>query len=69
MDIWDKYFFHDCPGPAVLCADFAAGLTAAIAQKAAKDAKVAQEAESSRCREHEVVVDPLLTAPAYKADS
>ena len=37
MNIWRTYFFYDCPGPAVWCGDFAAGLTAAVAQQAVKD--------------------------------
>jgi hypothetical protein len=29
--IWGTYFFYDCPGPSVWCADFAAGVSAAVA--------------------------------------
>ena len=35
-----------CPGPAVIAGDFSKGLTAAIARKAAQDAKQAEETET-----------------------
>jgi hypothetical protein len=54
IKIWATYFFYDCPGPAIWCGDFAAGLTAAVAQQAAQDA-AAQQAEVLR----EESPDPL----------
>jgi hypothetical protein len=80
MDIWRTYFFYDCPGPAVWCGDFAAGLTAAVAQQAVKDAIAARKAEKlalSKGKEVERSVLPgplniddlLSTAPLWEADS
>jgi hypothetical protein len=67
MNIWRTYFFYDCPGPAVWCGDFAAGLTAAVAQQAVKDAIAARKAEElalSKGKEDPFNIDdPLLTAP------
>jgi hypothetical protein len=78
--IWSTYIFYDCPGPAVWCGDFAAGLSSAIAQLAAEDAaaasKTAEEAASkgkevSRAKSPDTLQmdDPLPTAPLYEADS
>ena len=71
MKLWEKYFFYDCPGPVVICADFAAGLTAAIARKATEDAEEAYRAKSVNGKGKEVAVDedPLLSAPPYDVDS
>jgi hypothetical protein len=30
-EVWDLAIFHDCPGPAVLAGDFAAGLAISVA--------------------------------------
>ena len=73
MNIWRTYFFYDCPGPAVWCCDFAAGLTAAVAQQAVKDAIAARKAEElalSKGKEDPFNIDdPLPTAPLWEADS
>jgi hypothetical protein len=76
MKIWATYFFYDCPGPAIWCGDFAAGLTAAVAQQAAQDAAVrrqgAFEVEQAVMREESpdpLQIDPLPTAPSNDLDS
>jgi hypothetical protein len=48
MKIWETHFFYDCPGPAVIAGDFSKGLTAAVARKAAQDAKEAEETEMKK---------------------
>jgi len=69
MKIWATYFFYDCPGPAIWCGDFTAGLTAAVAQQAAQDA-AAQQAEVLREESPDLLqLDPLPTAPPYESDS
>ena len=62
------YFFYDCPGPAVWCGDFAAGLTAAIAQVAAEEA-LSKGKELARDSPNPLEMDPLPTAPPYELDS
>ena len=84
MKIWETHFFYDCPGPAVIAGDFSKGLTAAIARKAAQDAKEADEIETkliAKGKEKEIQQEtsldefdyPLPTAlearPEYEADS
>jgi hypothetical protein len=85
MKIWETHFFYDCPGPAVIAGDFSKGLTAAVARKAAQDAKEAEETEmkKSTAKGKEKVIQqetsldvfdyPLPTAlearPKYETDS
>ena len=71
IKLWEKYFFYDCLGLAVICADFAAGLTAAIVRKATEDAEEASRAKAVNSKGKEVTVneDLLLSAPPYNADS
>ena len=44
--ILEEHFFWDCPGMAVIVGDFAKGLTAAVAQLAAEQAKKARKASA-----------------------
>lgn len=43
-EVWDRAIFHDCPGPAVLVGDFAAGLAASVARSAVKKKEAALKA-------------------------
>ena len=44
-DVWNRFIFHDCPGPAVLAGDFAAGLTTSVARSAVKRKDAARKAK------------------------
>jgi hypothetical protein len=79
--IWRTRFFYDCPGPAIWCADFAAGLASAYAEIAAEEARAAKRAEEKATLQgkgkevaHSVSATPLKGDPpsratSYKADS
>jgi hypothetical protein len=43
-EVWDRAIFYDCPGPAVLAGDFAAGLAASVARSAARKKEAALKA-------------------------
>jgi hypothetical protein len=47
VKIWQTYYFYDCPGPGVWCADFCAGVTACVAQEAVAQ-KAAAEAAAAK---------------------
>ena len=82
LQVLEDHFFYDCPGFAVLGADFGKGLSTGFAQKAAQDA---EDAEKKRIGQKEKQIQqetsrdelqleyyPLPTAsarPDYEADS
>jgi hypothetical protein len=35
-EVWERFIFYDCPGPAVLAGDFTAGLAVSVARSAVK---------------------------------
>ena len=45
LQVLEDHFFYDCPGFAVLAGDFGKGLSKGFAEKAAQEARVAQEAQ------------------------
>jgi hypothetical protein len=67
MKIWETHFFYDCPGPAVIAGDFSKGLTAAVARKAAQDAKEAEETEmkKSTAKGKEKVIQPETSRDVF----
>ena len=44
-DVWNRFIFYDCPRPAVLARDFAAGLTVAVARSGIKRKEAARRAK------------------------
>jgi hypothetical protein len=44
-EVWDRAIFYDCPSPAVLAGDFAAGLAKSVGRSAAKKKEAARKAE------------------------
>ena len=79
LQVLEDYYFYDCPGFAVLAGDFGTGLSAGFAQKAAEDAREADEQLALKGKQkqlenvpEELQIDdyPLPTArPEYEPDS
>jgi hypothetical protein len=44
-DMWNRFVFYDCPGPAVLARDFAARLAASVTRSAVKRKEASRKAK------------------------